>query len=564
MMKVTVGRKLVISYSLILLLMSILAILSYSSMSSMQKQTDEIIMDAIPLGQEAAEILTSLVNQETGVRGYLLSADESFLEPYKFGREEVKNSLTIINTHLASHPIMAELIQRAKPQIENIEQYFESQIELVKKGQRQEANSKLADGKKLFDDFRATYADIQKDIDKLTNDAWLQSKQTKKQAEQLLLLISLLALLGVSLSGYLLNQSISKPIQKVTESVERMAEGDLSIDHLHIKNKDEIGVLASSFNRMADNLRSLVYQIGHSTEQVASSAEQLTASSEQTAKASEYISSSMQKVAAGVESQTSSVEQTIHTVDRMVVGVHKAVQIAEAVASSTGTASEKTSEGNSAIATASRQMNFINETMSKLVRAIKQFEHRSREIGQITAAITEISSQTNLLALNAAIEAAKAGEQGRGFSVVAQEVKQLAEQSTQSAHQITDVIGKIQLETEEVIRTMEDAAKEVAEGIQSVSTAGMSFEQIRSSVDEVTTHTEQIFTAVQLISAGAEQVVSSIHYMGQLAGENAAASQNVSSSTEEQLASMEEISASSLHLTKLAEDLHGLTLKFKL
>lgn len=356
----------------------------------------------------------------------------------------------------------------------------------------------------------------------------------------------------------------TRPITTLIDYSKHIAEGNLSTENIYVKNKDEIGDLADTLNVMKENLRELIQQVHSSSALVAASSEQLTASAEQTNFATEQIVATMHELAVGVEKQVQTVEGTSQIVNNMSTGVHKIANRAGNATIIAVEASKKALDGGKEINIAVQQMNSINKTVSDLEEVIKGLGERSREIGQIVGVIKGIADQTNLLALNAAIEAARAGENGRGFSVVADEVRKLAEQSSQSAEEISELISATQKETNDAVYTMESATKEVVEGIGIVNTAGNSFEDIRESVDNVTTQIQEVSSAVQQMANGANQIVQSIQFISDMADNSASSTQNVSLSTEEQMASMEEITSSANHLSKMAEELQMLIGKFQI
>jgi methyl-accepting chemotaxis protein len=245
-------------------------------------------------------------------------------------------------------------------------------------------------------------------------------------------------------------------------------------------------------------------------------------------------------------------------------GIEHVADKAQSVSSIASLALDKASVGNEAIQTVVNQMNSINTAVAGLGQLIEGLGERSQEIEQISAVITGISSQTNLLALNAAIEAARAGEYGRGFAVVASEVRQLAEQSSESAQQISNLIALIQKETSEAVRTMESATHEVVEGIGAVHTAGQSFEQIRQSVNEVANQVQEVSDAVQQMSVGTKQVTDSIQIVTEVAEKAVSGTQNVSAVAQIQLESMKEINYAASSLSTMAEQLQLVTEKFNI
>ncbi|HCX52586.1 MAG TPA: methyl-accepting chemotaxis protein, partial [Bacillus sp. (in: Bacteria)] len=163
----------------------------------------------------------------------------------------------------------------------------------------------------------------------------------------------------------------------------------------------------------------------------------------------------------------------------------------------------------------------------------------------------------------AAIEAARAGEQGKGFAVVSEEVRKLAEESSTSALRISDLIVRIQEETNKAVDFMQFTTNEVKTGINNVNGAGESFEKIQQSVKEVSLQINEVSSSVEQMVGGADQLSKTMEQIIEISLSTAEGTQNISAATEEQLASMQEIAASTITLSKMAEDLHEQTSVFK-
>lgn len=358
-------------------------------------------------------------------------------------------------------------------------------------------------------------------------------------------------------------RTITKPLKHMVDAAVQIGSGDL-LTHINVRSNDEFGQLGTSFNHMREALHSVIAEVRNTADQLTSSSEALALSAEETSRATDQIALNMQELASSTEVQGQQISESTQAIDQMSEGVQRIATHASLVSTSALNASEKAVEGNEAIQAAVQQMDSIAATVQELSEVIQELGDRSEEIGHIVDVITNIAEQTNLLALNAAIEAARAGEQGRGFAVVADEVRKLAEQSSESAQRISHLIRPIQDETHRAVVSMESGHIELKSGIVQVKRSGEAFEHILTMVQGVADQIREVSVAAQQVSSGTTQVVqlTKLTQAGQFEG--TAKIQNVSATTEEQLASMQEISASATALADVSEALQKLILRFKI
>jgi methyl-accepting chemotaxis protein len=496
---------------------------------------------------EALGVLTGLVNVD--------SFTSTFLKDLKLGEGGypiLVDNLGQIQYHTNQELIGKKVEEAGLPQ---------GLAEILTKGNQETGSATYSDGGK---EYVVTYAPIPQTHYGLYLHIPVESITNAVQAMNAGVTVIVLVVSAIVIAlAYVVSRQITRPITEVAAVTNRISEGDLTVEPLKIRGRDEVGQLSRAVNAMVENLRTIIEQVNMTAEDLASSAEELTANAEQTGKATEQIATTIQEVAYGTEKQVQSVEESVKAITEVSKGVQQITANAQSAADSALRASQIAEDGNRAIETVVTQMHSINQTVNEIADIVKRLGDSSQEIGQIVQVITGIAEQTNLLALNAAIEAARAGEQGRGFAVVADEVRKLAEQSAQSAQQIEHLITGIQNESHLAVQSMEKGTKEVAVGIEVVHEAGKSFEQIQHSVTEVASQIQEVKAYSEQMSAGTEQVVQLVNVIAEVAEGSAAGTQNVSAATEEQLASMEEVTSSAASLARIAEDLQSYVKRFK-
>ncbi|MFC4102516.1 methyl-accepting chemotaxis protein [Paenibacillus xanthanilyticus] len=401
--------------------------------------------------------------------------------------------------------------------------------------------------------------DEQAKIEAYKADITTKNKQVALVNYSLVGIAILLSLvIAFMLTRYLLSRT-----NKLIQSARAVSQGDLQTEPLAFKGKDELAELAAAFNTMTQSLRSVIGSADSVSLQVAASSAQLQASAEQTSQATEYIASIMQDITEGTQRQAEQVGENMTTITHLSEKVRAIASNGEAVLRTVTHTSNTAAQGKHDLTNAIQQVRIIETSTDKLAGVIEQLKQQALQIGQAIQLITDIARQTDLLALNAAIEAARAGEQGRGFSVVAQEVRKLAEQSRVSADQIHGLVAGIQREATVAASEMASGTFEVRKGIQLIEVAGESFEGIIALIRQVEEDVQGVTESTTNILADTETVVDGITVISAIAGTNTSGTQSVAASTEQQLASMEEIAASSNALANLADELKTLIGKFR-
>ncbi|MFT0801085.1 methyl-accepting chemotaxis protein [Bacillus swezeyi] len=387
-----------------------------------------------------------------------------------------------------------------------------------------------------------------------------EASQPVLHAALITLVISIV--LGLILMVFMI-RSITRPLSELVSSAKNISGGDLT-QTINVRSKDELGQLGTSFNEMAESLRSLISVIQTSVENVASSSEQLTASADQTSKATEHITSAIEQFSNGNESQNEKVETSAQQLTDMNSRLLEMSKVSAAITESSAQSTDIAETGGELVQKTVGQMNSIDQSVKQAESVVKGLEGKSKDITAILRVINGIADQTNLLALNAAIEAARAGEAGRGFSVVAEEVRKLAEQSASSAKEIEGLIQEIVNEIGKSLDMFQNVNREVQSGLSITDETDTSFKQIYDMTNEIAGKLQTMNSAVEQLSQGSQEVAGAVEEIADVSRESSGSIQDIAASAEEQMASMEEISSSSATLEQMAEELRDLTKKFKI
>lgn len=374
------------------------------------------------------------------------------------------------------------------------------------------------------------------------------------------LVIAIVMIGGIS---WFLQKQIVNPINILSTNAKELAELNLNVKLLNPKGKDEIAELARAFSSMKNHLTETIKIVAGSAHQIAKSSHTLAESSHQTSEASNQIALTMNEIAVGTTTQSDQAERIVSMMQKTIEEVSKSLQKAEITLNSAIESTHIARKGEEAINEAIMHLSDVTKTVSYATDSIQKLGKRSEEIGGIITVITGIAEQTNLLALNAAIEAARAGDQGKGFAVVASEVRQLAEQSSLAAGQITNLINDIQAETSVTVRTMESNLLAVEEQVTIINKGGSALKEIVEKVVETEEGVEQMkvaFTHVNDNSLGVQQAIQDI---SRIIEDAAAATEEIAATSEEQYATVAEITQSSDELSSIADKLQNEVNKFK-
>ncbi len=356
------------------------------------------------------------------------------------------------------------------------------------------------------------------------------------------------------LVAFILAYTVYAPLLRIRSKLKYIGEGDLT-QTIDVIGNDEISRVATGVNLTIERISELIGKAKNLTVTVSSSSQELAQRSQMSATLMENMTLQANEMSQSARRQADLTGQSRQSITEMSSAIEQLAENSQLVSSSAFSAAHQAEAGEQRLNIAVSQIETISRTVNSTADIIVGLGTKSNEIGQIVDLITSIADQTNLLALNAAIEAARAGEQGRGFAVVAEEVRKLAEESSEAAQRIAGLILEVQNEANRAVKSMDGGTREVAKGIEVVDEAGQAFQEITKAVNIVNEQIQEMSAASQEMAASAETAIEAIEATTQAAMDNAQSSNKISDIAEEQMAGVEEMDVA---IDKLAEVIAGL------
>lgn len=618
-MRLGLRNKILAGYMLLFVCVALLGYFCWVDLNKMMDEYDEAMEKTVPVINTLQEFKSLVAGQANDERGYLLTGDEKFVQELleKQEQAEAMEDFIVKNAEPDEVEIMVQ-IDKLHGEFNEIQKKVVSEY---KKGNVSKAMEisfgESWDKRKAIDPLFAKFNEmIKEDMEAQDEEA----QAGLKFDEYVILTVILISLVLTVFYAYLLQGQVIRPVHGIIDRSRKVAAGDLSVEQLEVKTKDEIRDLAESFNSMVISTRNLISSVLNSAEQVAVTSQQLAANSDETAKATQQVARAIEdiargtadqsttvgetvqvvngvdaiieQIAAGAEAQASSVNATAAKVNQMIVSIDNVVTSAKNVAESAEITRKVADQGVAAVDKTVGGMENIKNKALETADKINELGKHSDQIGEIIQVIDDIAEQTNLLALNAAIEAARAGEHGKGFAVVADEVRKLAERSSKATKEIAELITNIQGLTGGAVRVVTESSTDVEQGFDLAVEAGNAlkailtnvedtYNQVRAitvSAEDISNGSQEVSRAVESVSDIARQnteatqelkqvaglVVSSMDTIAAITEESSASAEEVSASTEEMTAAVEEISTSAQALSATADKLNELVGQFKI
>ncbi len=528
---VRISVKVSAMFAAICLVVGISTATIYSSLSLI-RSTERMTTHTHRVLEQIREVLGGMINSETGVRGYLVSADVSFLAPYEAGHKLYQDSIAKVGSLTSDNAAQQRRVERVK---QFASDWFlnvaQREIALMKDPATQSKARELeasGAGKKSMDGLRDVLKEMDAEERSLLAIRATASEAAFDRAMSSMTMGGIITLLLALVGAFGIAFAVTRPIQRITAEMNTLAKGDSSVAISATEREDEIGHMARAVLVFKNNaieierLREEQIEVErHATE--SRKAEMVKLANSFEAAVGEIVntvSSASTQLEASAGTLTSTAERAQEVTTMVAAASEEASANVQSVASATEELSTSVNEIGRQVQESARMASEAVDQARSTNDRVSELSKAASRIGDVVELINTIAGQTNLLALNATIEAARAGEAGRGFAVVASEVKALAEQTAKATGEIGQQITGIQAATQESA----GAIKEITGTIERLSEIAST---IAAAVEEQGAATQEISRNVQQAAHGTQQVSSNITDVQRGASDTGSASSQV-------------------------------------
>ncbi len=537
MRKLSLRMKLAVGFGAPLLVLVAVAVFSFLTLAHLSALSSDAA------DKDRSEVLMSDIDarmndQKAETRGFLLDTTRhEELDRYAANSRRLDDDFT----HLASFVVSAkgkQILAQLRQATEGYRKAMDAVNELARSGKTADAVALMykPENVALRDQIAQTLTALMSRGSQLAAASRQQELAARTRAKVELFIFVVLGLaLGIAMARYIA-RNITGRVSQMVATIQAIADRNLSMDDMTIRNNDEIGSAGRLLNGMKNSLRETIQTVAKNAELVAGAAVELAASS--------------QNLLGHANTQKNQTNQVATTMQEMSAAISEVSASAARASEGAQAARREADHGGAVVAQTVSAMNALTETSRATSSQIEGLARSSAEIGKVISVISEIAEQTNLLALNASIEAARAGEQGRGFAVVAGEVRRLAERTAQATREIGAMIVNIQGEAKKAMASVAAEIQHVNDSTASAERAGSALAGIIRASEDSKDMIAQIATAAAQQSAATEDVNRTMVEIAGVIGLSATGT--------------EESAKASAELSRLAVEMQNLVAQFRL
>ncbi|MBP3953235.1 methyl-accepting chemotaxis protein [Bacillus suaedae] len=361
---------------------------------------------------------------------------------------------------------------------------------------------------------------------------------------------------------YIISRRIRQSLNKVVETSDQIAKGNLNVPKLNDDSRDEIGLLSKSINEMGTSLKNMINEVSTLANSVDHQVQNFTLKADEVKQSSEQVATTIEELASGASSQANEatvISERTQNLTQQIVG---ASENGDRLATFSEEVLTVSVDGDLQMKESLKQMESIYQIVEESVVKINDLEQQTNSISTFVGVIQSIAEQTNLLALNASIEAARAGESGKGFAVVADEVRKLAEEVSVSVKSITEIVNSIKGETGQMVKDLTAGYEEVNKGKNQIEMSGKYFSEIKDKVSNMVERVSEISTTLTEFHVASEEISNSVEHIAAISEQSAAGAEEISASVIEQQSAINQVSTGANELTELVKGMNTLIQHF--
>lgn len=538
LLNLRIGTKLMLAFAVLILGFALLLMSTLEQFVALQKAEEEQFSRRYARVSDVKDLLVNINLQRVETLASIGGSSRGLLESLRAGSEKNDRLLKRLQEAVQGDQVTVELLEQMQ---EVRAGYLRSRdgelIPMIQAGRLDEARALMSGSQKQrVERLHQLAEQLVARTNQRIAESTEQSRQTIEALRSKIFQAGLVLVLGGALLAWLLSRHIAQPLARLTSLAEQIGRGEIPRELPEGTRQDEVGRLGQAFVNMSGYLRELVQELNESISVLASASEEILAVTTQVAASTQETATAISEIATTVEE----VKQTA------VLAGSKSQSVSE----STERTRQVALSGRQSVEETLRGMGVIREQMQAVAESIMRLGEQSQTIGEIVASVNDLAEQSNLLGVNASIEAVKAGEAGKGFSVVAQEVKVLADQSKQATAQVRGILGDIQKAMTRAVIQAEEGSKSVEGGYQRAQISGEAIRTLSGSVEESSEIALQIAATSQQQMIGMDQIGSAMENIRQASQDNVAGARQV------------DMAARNLH--QLGLRLKGLATRFKL
>lgn len=358
-------------------------------------------------------------------------------------------------------------------------------------------------------------------------------ENVQKQVWGAILFLAASVVLSIMLSAgitWMIRRQIKGSFQRVIATTDMIASGDLRGNEQAIHNKDELGLIAESIEKMKINLLNMIQAIVQAAEMTKKSGGTLIRSTQSISKESEEMVHVMNQLSTGLETQADNTSHISQFTEEFMIRLEQEVSTLASVLQNVLFASELTEKGKAQIDQSKKNMNQIESSVLNASENMARFKNRMSDLSRLVEIIDQIASQTNLLALNATIESARSGEAGKGFSIIAESIRKLSVQTSNSAKDMTNMLHGVQTGSESVENALLESCDHVRTGVKQISLTGEAFISINKEAQMIGESMKELSNRLHEVSSIGNQMKQSIDAVAAVSQESSASVDQVNQS----------------------------------